>query len=377
MKPRQPMEQKEEEEQETKFVMDKGNYLFDPYKVPLESNPHQLRPSSAMYSLAQTLFKKDVKDWELNDLHTPGSSDGTSILVSAFVDYAASTLRTEMSMSQQFSLARIAIGTAPPRLLEYIKDPWKAMTFMEWALNKKVKTPPMLESLLCPIDTPNLITDEKIKEKIEDGNLPLEEQAIVIKVFVRCYYPKHASMIMETISTLSQEILKGYIEIPGKIEREMRKMNKPLCFSPPKWYRLSLHPETVIHATPRQPTEEKKETREGLQISAPDVALKLKMETDELVKLPPQKIRTAILTAIPMIFEDRISRDGCTETFKYFENASMEEINAFLGGKASMSIIEEKEEIKCAQLFRYLVRFEHTDKKDGSWTDSAVEILRK
>jgi len=148
LKPKQSMEQKEEEgEQETKFVMDKSNYLFDPYKIPAESNPHQLRPSSAMYSLAQTLFKKDVKDWEMNDLSTPGSSDGTSILVSAFVDYAASTLKTDMTMSQQFSLARIAIGTAPSRLLEYIKDPWKAMHFLEWALTKRVKIPPSMEPL--------------------------------------------------------------------------------------------------------------------------------------------------------------------------------------------------------------------------------------
>ena len=202
---KQRVESPDGQKQEKKFSMDKRDYLFDPTKLLKETNPEQLQPSQAMYTLAQTLFKKELKDWEMQDFYTPGSSDGTLILVSAFVDYAASTLKTEMSISQQLTLSRVAIATAPQRLLEYFKDPFKAMHFMEWALNKSGDLPPVMEPLLCPMDTPNLITDEEVKAKIKDGDLPLEEQATVIGAFVNCYYPKNVTMLMEVVAGLSQK----------------------------------------------------------------------------------------------------------------------------------------------------------------------------
>ena len=312
----------------------------------------------------------------MQDINTPGSSDGTSILISAFVDYAASTLKTEMSISQQLTLSRVAIATAPQRLLEYFKDPFKAMHFTEWALQRNGNLPPVLEPLLCPIDTPNLITDEEVLAKIVDGDLPLEEQAIVIEAFVKCYYPKHVNMIMDVVAGLPQTSRRVYIECPGKIEREMKGMNKPLHFSPPKWYRLSLHPEVVIQTTPRQSATEGTE-RMKLEISAADVAGKLKLQIDDLIKLPLDRLRTEILKAIPMIFEDRISRSGCSDTFKYFESLPSNEIYRFLGREAPTEEAEAAKEVKVTQIFRYLVRLEHKAKKEGgTWTESAEEILR-
>ena len=373
---KQKVESPEEQKQDKKFVLDKNDYGFDPTKVPMEANPEQLRPSKAMYAFAQTLFKKDVKDWEMQDIYTPGSSEGTSILVSAFVDYAASTLNTAMSISQQLTLSRVAIATAPQRLLEYFKDPFKAMHFMEWALHRSGNLPPVMEPLLCPIDTPNLITDEEVKAKIEDGDLPLEEQAIVIEAFAKCYYPKNVSMIMEVVTGLSQKSRREYIECPGKMEREMKNLNKPLNFSPPKWYRLSLHPEVVIQTTPRQSTTEGTE-RMRLEISASDVAGKLRLQIDDLVTLPQEKLRTEILKAIPMIFEDRISRAGCSDTFKYFESMPSTELYKFLGREAPTKEAEAAQDVKVAQVFRYLVRLEHIAKKEGgTWTEPAEEILR-
>ena len=357
-------------------MMDRNDYVFDPTKVPKETNPVQLRPSQNMYTFAQTLFKKDVKNWEIQDITTPGSSDGTSILISAFVDYAASTLKAEMSISQQLTLSRVAIATAPQRLLEYFKDPFKARHFMEWALRRSGNLPPVMEPLLCPIDTPNLITDAKVLEKIEDGDLPLEEQAIAIEAFVKCYYPKNVNMIMDVVAGLPQTSRREYIECPGKIEREMRRMNKPLSFSPPKWYRLSLHPEVVIQPTPRQSTTEGNE-RMKLEISALDVAGKLRLQVDDLVQLPTDRLRTEILKAIPMIFEDRISRAGCSDTFKYFESLPSDEIYRFMGREAPTKKEEAAKEVKVTQIFRYLIRLEHIAKKEGgTWTESAEEILR-
>ena len=151
-------------------------------------------------------------------------------------------------------------------------------------------------------------------------------------------------------------------------------MNKPLSFLPPKWYRLSLHPEVVIQSTPRQQTAEAT-VRMKLEISAVDVARKLQLQIDDLASLPQEKLRTEILKAIPMIFEDRISREGCSDTFKHFESLPGAELYRFMGREAPTKA--ETKEVKVAQMFRYLIRFEHVAKKEGgTWTESAEEIQR-
>ena len=78
-----------------------------------------------------------------------------------------------------------------------------------------------------------------------------------------------------------------------------------------------------------------------------------------------------------MIYEDRISRAGCSETFKYFESMPGAELYKFMGREALTKEVEEAKELKVAQMFRYLFHFEHMAKKEGeTWTELAEEILR-
>jgi hypothetical protein len=49
---------------------------FDPTKEPKEAHPFQLRPTPTMYKFSQALFKRNVKEWKLSEILTPGSLDG-------------------------------------------------------------------------------------------------------------------------------------------------------------------------------------------------------------------------------------------------------------------------------------------------------------
>ena len=76
-----------------------------------------------------------------------------------------------------------------------------------------------------------------------------------------------------------------------------------------------------------------------------------------------------------MIYEDRISRAGCSETFKYFESMPGAELYKFMGREALTKEVEEAKELKVAQMFRYLFHFgaqkckkRVLESQEGLWT---------
>lgn len=192
----------------------KKDYKYVPAKEPAEAHPGQMRPTASIYTLAQSLFRKDVQEWKLQDLSTPGLSDGTSILLSIFMDHASATLRPEMSISHRASLAKIITAVAPVDLLNYMQDDKAAIKFLDWALTFEVQIPPVFEMHLCPIKAPNLISRD-IRLKITEEELTTEEQERVIEAFVRCYYPKSASAVKELLPSLPDVMVKDFIVQPG------------------------------------------------------------------------------------------------------------------------------------------------------------------
>ena len=367
-----------EEEETTGYQSKRAEIIeppFDPTKEPKEAHPFQLRPTPTMYKFSQALFKRNVKEWKLSEILTPGSSDGRSILISAFVDFVSTTLKPDIRPGQLLSVAQIAVVTAPTHILEYLQDTAEARGYLNWVLSFRVKIPPVLEHLLCPLDTPNLIEKQSLRASIRNGDMEVVDQKHVIEVFVKCYYPKSVAAVMEAIDPLDQSVLRDYIEKPGLLLRDMKTRRKAMQFAPPKWYRLSIHPNAKIQPTPRQQLKQTEE--KGPQVSIADIELKTRMTAKELTSLPLPKMRTAILTAIPHIFDDRLTREGCSQAFGFFESATQEEMLDFF----RMSDEQEEEgmtQLKEATLYRHLLRFEHSErKKNGEWKLPAQEILRR
>ena len=75
-----------------------------------------------------------------------------------------------------------------------------------------------------------------------------------------------------------------------------------MTFNPPKWYRLSIHPDTVIFTTPWK--DKSTADWSSLPFTLVDLKAKLKISPTKLAQLPIQKMKTHIFTTIPWIFEE-------------------------------------------------------------------------
>ena len=355
----------------------KTNYQYVPSKELEEAHPGQLRPTPSMYTLTQSLFRKNVMEWTLQDFYTPGVSDGTSILLSIFMDHATTTLHPKMTISNRESLAKIVTAVAPADLLNYLQDATAAVKFLDWALTFEVQIPPTFEMHLCPIRTLNLIPRD-IRLKITEEELTTEEQERVIEAFTKCYYPKSASMVKDLLPTIPDATVKDFIVQPGRLAAEMKNRHKSMVFQPPKWYRLSIHPDTVIQSPPKL-APPKPKTCEDLPFSAAELRGKLTMELSKLEVLPLQTMKATIFAAISTVFGERQSQEGLIEAFSIMEATTKEDIINFLQkGFEQSTVLTDEEVDKTRELHRYYIRFEHTNRRrHEEWQEQTGEILRK
>jgi len=90
----------------------------------------------------------------------------------------------------------------------------------------------------------------------------------------------------------------------------MRNRKQTMAFAPPRWYWLSMNQDTVCHSSPRTQKREAVTNKEAVQITLNDLALKLNMPITELAKQPLSIQKMEILSALPKIYEDRISQEG-------------------------------------------------------------------
>ncbi len=357
---------------------------FNPQLESRVNHPQQLLPSPAMYNLVDILYNRGPESWTFEDVKTPNSTDGTSILVSAMIDYAATTLRPEMTQAQCLTLAKIAIATAPKLLFEFLKDHVSAMRYVQAALDHNTETPPALETKLCPACTPGLNIDEDIQRRMHTRALMRTEQIQVIQVFGECYYPKNTWDIRQLTENATMAAMNDYIYKPGELVRTLQRRNKRMVFSPPKWYALSTKPETPSKTTPRNtttPQESVNITWWNIPISLSDIELKLGGPISLLAQKPHNAQRASLLSIIPLIFEDRASRTGCIETIRMIDAATPDELQAFLHRETNPTSGEApppKNDVTTGGStgYRYHARIDHTDyRRNGVWHESAGTVL--
>ena len=362
----------QQEEVGTRFLL---------HSEPPEAHPSQLKPTLTAYNLAQLLYKQDPGEWRLEDVHTPGSPEGTSVLLSAFVDFAATTLQPGMTSSQQLSLAQILKATDPGKILALFRNHRLAHDFVAWAIDLNTPRPPQLEDLLCPMVTPGLIQVEGLSTRMADMDLLRSEQLQIIKSFVGCYYARSATSTLEAIRHTGAGMLQTFISKPGEIARDMRSRKRTMAFAPPRWYRLSMNPDTVRHSSPRTQKRDAGTNEEAVQITLNELGLKLNMSIAELAIQPLSIQKTEILSALPKIYGDRISQDGFMTTLQWFHSATQDEIGGFLqGGKFEAPLTTQSATAIAAprrtQWYLYNIKLMHTDRKmNGKWKKPAVDIL--
>ena len=348
---------------------------------PAEAHPSQLKPTAAAYKLARLLYKQDPGEWRLEDVHTPGSPEGTSVLLSAFVDFAATTLQPGMTSPQQLSLAHTLKATDPGKILGFFRNHRLAHDFIALALDPNTPHPPQLEDLLCPMVTPGLIPIEGLSKRMADTDLLRSEQIQIIQAFVGCYYARSATSTLEIIRNTGAGMLQVFISKPGEIARDMRNRKRTMTFAPPRWYRLSINPDTASYSSPRTSKRDTVANEEVVQITLSDLTQKITMSIADLAKQPLPIQKMEILSALPKIYEDRLSQEGFMTTLQRFHSATQEEIGSFLrvGTFAAPPTKRRTTTIpapKGTQRYLYNIKLSHTDRKtNGRWTKPSVDIL--
>ena len=349
------------------------------HREPAEAHPQQLRPTAFMYNLAMALFQRRIEDWKIEDVYTPNSSDGTSVLLSAFVDQAVMVFKTDMTPPQTLRLAQAAARTAPKRLLDMLKDSKKARGYIKWALDGTTVLPPTHEDELCPALTPGLFTPDE--NSVLNSTYPLRSDQIhTIEIFLKCFYPRITPIARTHLEQLEASTLTRYITVPGEIKRSMIQATHKLPFSPPNWYRLSTPPSRVLHSTPRKDAQ-RTEQWSALPITLTDVQSKLDIPLHALRQKPFETQRTTLLSIIPLLFEDRVSREGRLETIALFDTATTEELGNFLHEEPGESRIRidtttTLETTPPRLSYQHCLRFEHIDRRNGGgWTEAAESIL--
>ena len=327
-----------------------------------------------MYNLARALFQRNIEDWKIEDIHTPNSSDGTSVLLSAFVDQAATILNPDMTPDQSLTPAHIAARTAPKRLLDMLQD-------LRWALDSTTTLPPLLEDELCPIRTPGLFTPDE--NHAINTDYPLRSDQIhSVEIFLQCFYPRITPIARTHLNQLEAHILTLYVQVPGEAKRSMTQANYKMIFSLPNWYRLSTQPNRVLQSTPR-----KEVTREDqwntIPIRLQDIQLKLDVPLQELRQQSFEAQRTTLLSTISLIFQDRVNREGRLETISLIARATPEELSRFLNchtdrgceeANTSQPALPTASPVK--QQYLHCMRFEHTARRiSGEGTKSMESIL--
>jgi hypothetical protein len=341
---------------------------------PAEAHPAQRRPPANVYNLARLLYSRPVNEWNIEDITTPNSSDGMSILLLVFVDYAATKVRPEMTLVQRLSVANMARATAPRTLLEILQARAKAEDYIRWATDTKTKPPPVLERMLHPSITPELITNEEVRRRVRnEDSLLRSEQLDVIKLFVDCYYPRAWAGIKEFLLASDAASLHRYITWPGEMVRDMRRKYFTMTFAPPSWYRLSIHPEEKMSGTPLAAVTPKM-TWASVPVSRADLQSKLNLSSNELKQLNILTLRTTTLSLIPRIFEERLTADGLMDTLQLFQTAEREEILSFLN--ITTDETDNRMLAKKALSFIYYIRLDHiTRRNKGEWLTSGAEVL--
>jgi hypothetical protein len=355
---------------------------------PSDAHPKQLLPTLPIYTLAQSLYASPPATWSYIDVQTPFSSDGASVLLSIFVDYAAMTLRPDMTLSQRLSLAQIATTTAPQRLFRFLRNPSEAWSYIEWALSPTTTLPPVMENHLYPMATLELIVDETLREKARERVFLRSQKIDIIHTFTECYYPAAATAsLKEALKKVTMETIDGYLNTAGELVKAMCLRNRTMHFSPPRWYRLSVHPTAILGKSPTMPRGSMDSTDISTVLPFNMIQGYLPVYTD-LVGRPYEQQKTAILSAIPQAcLGNQTLLSKLPELITKFHGATQEQILNYIStdgvhsrspsmeGDSTMPPAQANQVVS-GQHFLHHIRLEHMDGK-ARWTDPSGAVLKK
>ena len=194
-------------------------------------------PTESMERTLVRLQQKDIQQLTLEDFNTQDLNDGRSILLTLLVN-SIIELRPELGEAQRARIAAHAAVHHPTYLHEALFDMDVAL---ELAASFLATRPVKLEiNGLCPMDTPYLIEDTKLREYLGQLTMtPTSELRRIITPFLQCFYPSDWELLEQIVRKVSGNILQDFISTPGAMHAYFKAMDQSCTFAPPQWLSLS------------------------------------------------------------------------------------------------------------------------------------------
>ncbi len=172
-----------------------------------------------------------------------------------------------------------------------------------------------------------LIVDETLRGKARERVFLRSQKIDIIYTFTECYYPAAATAsLKEALKKVTMETIDGYLNTAGEFVKAMRLQNRTMRFSPPRWYRLSVHPTTILGKSPTPPGGSMDSTDISTVLPFNMIQGYLPVYTD-LVGRPYEQQKTAILSAIPQAcLGNQMLLSKLPELITKFHGATQEQI---------------------------------------------------
>ena len=262
------------------------------------------QPTDRILRIIQRISSLPLVDLALHHFDTPDSPEGHSLLVTMVVNNV-STLRPDLGEPQLARLATHAVVRHPSTLLSYLVDTGELKAFAVQALASR---PVSLQAkLVCPMDTPYLITDISLREQL--GQLqftPALELRRIITPFLQCFYPGNWEVLEQVIRRAADSLLQAFITDPGALHSYLVNQQQLCPFSPPRWINLSDIPKPYDEPDDDWDTEEE---LEGDRYFCPLTAMG--WELDEFMALTSEQQKRMVMSKLPReltpIMDDEIA----------------------------------------------------------------------
>ena len=263
-----------------------------PITTPNLSAPLRAQPSRKFLQIIEPLLDKPTSSLEPVDFRGGKGAEGTSYLLSMLMDKIA-VENAHLSPIQLNRIARHAAFCHPVFLTRGLRQAGERNIILTRGLQQAVLDN---ESILCPMDTPHLISDGRLRDRAEDPTtLSRKDLLNAIFPFVRCCYPRSADKLRKKYESLPTERLTILFDTGGAFYKFTQSLTSGHIFDPPQWTIIPGNRETT---TPPEGTTSP---------STPFLPItRMGMDIEEFMRLSPTQQKFTALTTLPSAFSQII-----------------------------------------------------------------------
>ena len=340
------------------------------------TNQGPTKPTASMLDLADRLTQTSFSSLKLEDIITPTSSEGTTVVVALILDIIHGLLPTATFL-QMNNMAYTLMATCSETLLEYLQDGAKLTGFVQAMNNETSLLPPFMESQMSPSVTRNLIPPSQ-RNRLSQRNLTRNGYIDLIMPFVKRYYASDAAQIERVLRKGTMDLhMVDMISKLGFFSDTWRSCIWKCRFDPPRW--VDLHY--------RDRKEEQQMNTEDMDTAfeddgeCPDILdgfaplRHMGMPAEEVAKLTPTDQKRQALKQLPIILRQMISTESAAEILIRLATVPDEEFPAYLQPDGFQRCIKDQTTDESHSLPEYRLRVwirHHEQQKGDKLTNEAI-----